>query len=698
MMKIAKMCKELLHSRHIGVEAVIWVTADNYGRCSTPAPPPQEIAAVAAPASATRNAARTTLASPRSKNPSSGARTRLCASMETERMMSMTELILFAISTLGAWQQICRSKVNRCVLAGFLVLLSTFQAARAQTLDSFNPSANGAVYALVVQADGRILVGGSFTSIGGQPRNYIARLNADGSLDGSFDPNSGGPISCIAVHQDGSIFVGGNFSSIGGQDRQNLVRLNPDGSLDTGFGSTPNDEVTSLVMQPDGKILVGGYFSNIGGWPRNRLARLNSDGRLDAGFNPNSSSGVQSLGLQADGKVLVGGFFTMIGGQTRNRIARLNSDGSLDAGFNPDANGQVWSVALQPDGKILISGIFSTIGGQENRNFSRLNSDGSVDLSFNSSINILVKSLTVQADGKIIGVGNFNHLGQSIARFNADGSLDVGFNPAAIVSAESLVVQPDGKIIVGGTFTSIGGQTRNRIARLNNNSAATSTISVNGPNEVTWSRGGTAPQVSQVTFDRWDGGTWLHLGTAVSVPGGWTLTGLSLPSSGQIRARGRTTGGFSNGSSSLIEQTTNYAFQDLSGRDLFDAAVLSVGLSGTAAQPGGAPFGDGVPNLLKYAFNMNLSGPDCRSLVPETGISGLPVPQIVSGKLRYEFLRRKNSGLTYVPQQSSNLTNDLWQAATGAVTVASIDQTWERVTIEQPLGEARFLRVEVAFE
>jgi len=69
--------------------------------------------------------------------------------------------------------------------------------------------------------------------------------------------------------------------------------------------------------------------------------------------------------------------------------------------------------------------------------------------------------------------------------------------------------------------------------------------------------------------------------------------------------------------------------------------------------------------------------------------------RIVSGTVRYEFLRRKNSGLTYTPQQSSNLSGTSWQAATGTSTVTSIDENWERVEIQQPLGTARFFRVMV---
>ena len=74
---------------------------------------------------------------------------------------------------------------------------------------------NGEVRALAVQSDGKIIIGGDFTTVAGVSRNYIARLNSDGSLDESFNPNANGAVYVIVVLNDGGILVGGNFTSIG---------------------------------------------------------------------------------------------------------------------------------------------------------------------------------------------------------------------------------------------------------------------------------------------------------------------------------------------------------------------------------------------------------------------------------------------------------------------------------------------------
>ncbi|NLE76984.1 MAG: delta-60 repeat domain-containing protein [Chloroflexi bacterium] len=95
--------------------------------------------------------------------------------------------------------------------------------------------ANGTVQALVVQPDGKILVGGGFTSLGGEPCNRIARLNAEGSLDAAFDPNADFTVNALALQPDGKILVGGDFGSVGGQAHHGVARLNTDGTPDDSF-------------------------------------------------------------------------------------------------------------------------------------------------------------------------------------------------------------------------------------------------------------------------------------------------------------------------------------------------------------------------------------------------------------------------------------------------------------------------------
>ncbi len=135
--------------------------------------------------------------------------------------------------------------------------------------------------------------------------------------------------------------------------------------------------------------------------------------------------------------------------------------------------------------------------------------------------------------------------------------------------------------------------------------------------------------------------------------------------------------------------------------DTYSLWATAAGLTGTAAQLHATPRGDGVANLLKYAFNMNPAGPDTRTLTPGTGTAGLPAISLTGSPsariLRVEFLRRKGSGLTYNTRKTTSVNANPWQPLTDTPTVTSMDATWERVVYEEPVTGARwFARVEVA--
>jgi len=465
--------------------------------------------------------------------------------------------------------------------------------------DSFNTGADNVVESLAVQADGKILVGGFFTTLGGEIRNGIGRLNADGTLVTSFNPGAAGgtspSVDSLAVQADGKILVGGQFTTLGGQSCNNIGRLNADGTLDKSFNPGANGTVYSLGVQADGRILVGGFFGTLGGQSRNYIGRLNADGTLDTSFNPGANGQVYSLAVQADGKILVGGLFSSLGGQGRNFIGRLNADGTLDTSFNPGAYNDVDSLAVQGEGKILVGGYFTTLVGQNRSNMGRLNADGTLDTSFNPGADGTVVSLALEADGKILVGGVFSTLGgqsrTNIGRLNADGTLDPSFNPGAggsfafgVPSVNSLAVQADGKIVVGGGFTTLGGRSRNNLGRLNNIGPATQSLTFDG-STLTWIRGGASPEVWRTTFEYSlnGGASWTNLGAGIRIPGlpagqagGWKLTGFALPSNTTFRARGYTVGGLNDGSSWFVETVLR---QPLAISDILYSATGQFGFS-----------------------------------------------------------------------------------------------------------------------
>lgn len=308
------------------------------------------------------------------------------------------------------------------------------------TLDTtFNPN-NGfdsQTHITAVQPDGKILVVGYFANYNGISRNRIARLNADGSLDTSFDPGTGANdiINSIILLSDGKILIGGYFTSYNGTSRNRIARLNSNGTLDTSFnpGTGANSNIHDVILQPDGKILIAGDFSSYNDISTRSVARLNANGTFDNSFNGSASNTVASIALQSDGKIIIAGYFTTYSQTPRNRIARLNSNGTLDTSFNPGAgaNGTVYSVALQSNGKVIVGGDFTSYNDTAISRLVRVNTDGSLDNTFNigAGANSIILCITLQPDNKILIGGAFYSYNGSpkdgLARLNNETILGV---------------------------------------------------------------------------------------------------------------------------------------------------------------------------------------------------------------------------------------------------------------------------------
>lgn len=273
----------------------------------------------------------------------------------------------------------------------------TFQNAPAGQVKS-----NHNVRGIAVQADGKIVIGGYFTLIDGVARNRIARLNADGSLDTSFDVGTGANnnIEDVKLQADGKILISGSFTQVQGVNRWGVARLNADGSLDTSFdanypsrngawdGSWP---VYQLALQSDGKILYAGGTHRYGDEIHWRIARLETDGTVDSTFNAYVNWWASSVAVQTVAgveKIVVGGDFGRAGqantatgsviapDESRQRIARFNLDGTLDTSFDTaySANGWVWTVLPNDDadGTVYLGGKFTSVAGMARRGIARL--------------------------------------------------------------------------------------------------------------------------------------------------------------------------------------------------------------------------------------------------------------------------------------------------------------------------------------
>lgn len=317
------------------------------------------------------------------------------------------------------------------------------------------------VFTLVVQPDGKILVGADTQGFQGLTSDGVVRLNADGTIDTSFVSQAGFfSVKAIVLLADGTLYVAGGSGGGSATHPIEMARLSASGALLATVDATPSTahpnvaaQISQLQLQPDGKVLLSGDFGTIQGVARPTVARLNADGTVDPSFDPGTGpanfSSVEALLLQTDGKVVVGGGFTSFNGTTRNRVARLNTDGSVDPSFDPGAgagsatgefNG-VEALAFQPDGKLLVGGDFTLFGGATHQALARLNNGGGGTAppppvkQANLHVRVTINDVKINTKGKtilkaILAIANHgrkNAKNVEIAAYvSDDGVLDAG--------------------------------------------------------------------------------------------------------------------------------------------------------------------------------------------------------------------------------------------------------------------------------
>lgn len=415
---------------------------------------------------------------------------------------------------------------------------------------SFAPQLSGGgptgptVYALAVQSDGRILLTGRFAKVAGQPRDGLARLEPDGRLDPTFDPGAGlhgGAGFALALEPDGRVWVGGNFAKVDTVPTRSVARLGPNGRVDAEFeaevhwGKEPG-QVYAVAPAPGGRVYVGGRFDAVDEQPLAHLVRLGPDGRPDPDFawrgelwgGPETvfevlvtpqgeviaAGGFDSVGdllraglvkiteagevdeafdaglqwtdtprvhrvlRQPDGRLLVVGGFSLTGDQPRHCVARFHPDGRLDQRFaGPEVHfetvARARALGSEPDGALLVVGNFERVNGQPRTNVARLRPDGQLDPAFRTELSDTanIYAGTRDAAGRWLLAGEFNRVGETpcrnLARLLPDGQPDPGFVPPEINQPVlALALTPGAGILAGGWFTRVDQFRRLGLVRL----------------------------------------------------------------------------------------------------------------------------------------------------------------------------------------------------------------------------------------
>lgn len=191
---------------------------------------------------------------------------------------------------------------SRSGLARFESVKGKVDTSYAPVLNGFSTAAPR-VFSCVLQPDGKLVIGGTFAKVGGVTRNNMARLNPDGSLDTSFNPNvsyydTGSQkevpalveVQSIALQVNGKMIISGRFTSVGGTTQKYLARLNANGSLDTTFVPVVDGVVGSIALDKAGRCLASGAFNHVNGVSKIGVVRFFNDAAQSTLSMPDSST------------------------------------------------------------------------------------------------------------------------------------------------------------------------------------------------------------------------------------------------------------------------------------------------------------------------------------------------------------------------------------------------------------------------
>ena len=437
-------------------------------------------------------------------------------------------------------------KFFECVRSSFmaaLVVVAAGQASAALDLSFDDPTVNGDVNAITLQADGKILIGGQFSLVGGVSRPALARLNPDGTHDLSFTPTSiSGVVRMIVIQLDGKVLVGGSSG---------FKRLLPTGAVDPSFSCTVVGDVYTGCLQPDGKIVIAGSLTNVNGVVAGGIARLNDDGSREAGFAPIFDGTIYSIALQRDGRIVTGGSFSKIDGVNRLNLGRLLPDGTRDPVYNPSTNGAVRAVALDHGAleNAHVGGDFTTVLGQSRAKVALVTNSGALDTrAYTNAGFSSVHALAIRANGVLFAAGQ----GTTSAFFGYSFT-GLSSPPASTVSGavgKAIAIQEDGAVFLGGSFQTLDSISRPSIGKLAGYPTAAD-FRLSAEN-LFWDRssdsyGMQAPALRSVLFEVSDNGVtgWVSLGDTFYNDSASPYVSATAVRTGQyVRARGFTQSGF----------------------------------------------------------------------------------------------------------------------------------------------------------
>jgi len=360
--------------------------------------------------------------------------------------------------------------------------------------DYNNVNLDNGIYRYSSYSGNSIIFGGVFTSVNGVTLNRLCKIFDNGELDTNFNNNLGtgfnNIIRMVHVESSGKIIVSGDFTTFNGNARNYIVRLNSDGTEDVNFYNTVgkfNKGVFKIINTSDGGYLYGGMFTSWNGTTHNRLIKFNSDYTLNTSFNNNINTAcnnhVVHMLTDSLGKYVIVGNFTSFNGNTRYQIIRLNTDGTEDSTFYNNVNptqGNKGLIYMCSDNKLLITEWYSAPSG----GLMKLNTDGTIDTTFQNNWSKLDDSavLDIQKlpNNKLLLGGGFTSYNSQtrnrLFSIDENGTEDTNFyntltnwgNGSAFDNTiyMNYITSDKNNIFIGGYYTSVNGVTYNRVSRI----------------------------------------------------------------------------------------------------------------------------------------------------------------------------------------------------------------------------------------
>lgn len=396
---------------------------------------------------------------------------------------------------------------------GALLILNTDGSVDTTFKTNMGSGFNGVVTTMVQQSDGKLVCGGTFTTLNGVSVGRVARLNSDGTPDTSFNTNIGATGFNSQVYEvklfpsDSKICVCGSFTSFQGVTMYYVAKINTDGTRDVSF-SSPSNGFNGIVQcvhpQSDGTIYCSGNFTlyNNSGTNARGCLRLTATGGLDSGwatgngFLSSPSYPPKSVDL-GDGIVYYGGASIYWQGTNTNIawIKLKKSDASRDMTFNTNFSRQS---ATQFTGiSINRAGTKALVIGGYGTQPVIFNFDGTDDATFN--VGTGYSNSTTAATGVYAASGVYLPYSGvykrtalvGLGKIKNTGYIDTAFTKAlsSVNTVKGFTPTKDGKIIAYGTFTTYDGHSRTGLTKFSSNGSRDTTFAATG---VTGSGGGVA--------------------------------------------------------------------------------------------------------------------------------------------------------------------------------------------------------------